>query len=751
MRDLRIDLPDLLRTVTRPGGFSTHGRLEAHPPSLEVKGVGRVPLPLVALQVPGLVAVAERAPYGKGQETRVDTSVRRTWQIAASRVTLGGRHWAATLDDIVARAALGLGAAGKVRAELYKLLVYDDGSFFVGHRDTEKAAGMFATLVVVLPSEYQGGELVVRHEGHEEAYDLRTTDLSEVTFAAFYADCLHEVKPVTKGCRLVLVYNLLRSDKGATPRPPSYDTQIAAIAARFRSWGEETNRIVYPLSHAYTPAELSLAALKNGDAAIAPVLFAAAEAAACEVALALLTIEESGSAENEGGGWHRRRRSWGDDGDDFTIGEVFDSSSTLGDWRRADGTARPMGVSKLRDEELSPPDAFKDAEPEALSFSEATGNEGASFERTYRRAAVVIWPEARALRVIAGDGPATSVPYLAEMDAAGRDPLPLAREVIAAWPLETRGWRPSEDPAHAAKLLELLCRKRAAALIALYFEHVVTRGPYDGTANELLVRAALLLPRAEWGQVMAGAIEANAAGAPAAVATLFRLFATAVRAKRHAETAEPAVCAVLACLPGCVTARPSYGRIGNDANATVVREVLQGCGILGDEAAADEAANHIFARQDLFPEDAILVPAVIAFLASADARPTGGFERVRTHCVAHLKARIAQELAPPPDFTREGRITCNCADCAALGRFLSSPREPRWEFRAAKPRRAHISTVISSKRLDLDTETLERGSPHGLLCTKNQRSYDRRVAQRAEDLTNLAVLARGQPQARGDG
>ena len=33
-------------------------------------------------------------------------------------------------------------------ADLYKLLVYDPGSFFVNHRDTEKAAGMFATLII---------------------------------------------------------------------------------------------------------------------------------------------------------------------------------------------------------------------------------------------------------------------------------------------------------------------------------------------------------------------------------------------------------------------------------------------------------------------------------------------------------------------------------------------------------------------------------------------------------------------------
>jgi len=37
------------------------------------------------------------------------------------------------------------------------MLVYDQGSFFKSHRDTEKTDGMFGTLVVALPSAHRGG------------------------------------------------------------------------------------------------------------------------------------------------------------------------------------------------------------------------------------------------------------------------------------------------------------------------------------------------------------------------------------------------------------------------------------------------------------------------------------------------------------------------------------------------------------------------------------------------------------------
>src|SRR5438132_1253569 len=121
-------------------------------------------------------------------------------------------------------------------AEFYKLLLYDEGSFFIGHRDTEKMPGMFATLVIALPSSFVGGELVVRHKGREVRLDLRCDDPAEAAFAAFYADCVHEVLPVTKGYRLTLVYNLVRGSRGRPPEPPDYAGEQARVAALLQAW-----------------------------------------------------------------------------------------------------------------------------------------------------------------------------------------------------------------------------------------------------------------------------------------------------------------------------------------------------------------------------------------------------------------------------------------------------------------------------------------------------------------------------------
>src|SRR5215470_18303283 len=200
------ELAELLSTVQRPGDFFASGRIELLPPRLTVDGVGQIALPLLPAQAEQLITLAELAPYGRGAATIVDTSVRRTWQIGPDRVRIDGKHWQATLDRAVALAADGLGVDEAVSAEFYKLLVYDKGSFFVSHRDTEKEPGMFATLVLALPSQSKGGELVVRHKEHEAKLDLRCEEPAEIAFAAFYADCVHEVLPVRAGCRATLVF-----------------------------------------------------------------------------------------------------------------------------------------------------------------------------------------------------------------------------------------------------------------------------------------------------------------------------------------------------------------------------------------------------------------------------------------------------------------------------------------------------------------------------------------------------------------
>ena len=80
-----------------------------------------------------------------------------------------------------------------------------------------------------------------------------------------------------------------------------------------------------------------------------------------------------------------------------------------------------------------------------------------------------------------------------------------------------------------------------------------------------------------------------------------------------------------------------------------------------------------------------------------------------------------------------------------LVNFLADPATESWTLRAAQQSRTHVENEIRNARADLDCETIRRGSPHSLVCIKNEASYRRRVAQRKQDLIDLSTLQGRKP------
>ena len=759
MSSLTAELASLLSTVHRPGDFFAAGTTALLAPSLVVEGVGPVALPLLPMQAEQLIAVAEAAPYGRGEETIVDTAVRRCRQIGPDRVRLGGRHWATTLDRVVAEVADGLGVGDPITAEFYKLLIYGPGSFFVGHRDTEKVPGMFATLVVVLPSIHAGGELVVRHKGREVRLALRCEEPAEAAFAAFYADCVHEVLPITEGHRLTLVYNLVRHGRGRPPEPPSYEREQARIAAVLQRWREGKARpdddapekLVYPLEHAYTSAELGFPALKGTDAAAAGVLTAATRQAQCDLHLALLTVEESGAAEYaDSYGSHRGR--WGQDAEEFEAGEVYDRSVTLSDWRRPDGEASALRGIPVEEEELSPPDACDDLAPDEEHFREATGNEGASFERTYRRAALVLWPSERLFAVLSQAGLSVTLPYLDDLvrrwTEGGEDPRsPLWREahelaghMLAQWPQQ--GWYPRSEQSDAARMLALLTRLDDTAVIETFLTDITAAGCYEKGDNGAVIGALGHLPPLRRAELIECIVTGTASTLSAACADLLAQAASAWQDFSPADLAAAAAQLIEALPGGPARAAPRPSWESNPAVDTdFVVDLIAGlCAV--DEMLAERAMIHLLARPKTYDLDTALVPAAWKLLDAAAPRCAAVIEQLRTACVMHLRTRVAEPLAPPADWSRASVLPCRCPRCAELARFLADPERKTWVFKAAEADRRHVEETIKRAGCDVDTATDRRGRPYSLVCTKNQASYERRARQRRQDLKNLELLER---------
>jgi predicted 2-oxoglutarate/Fe(II)-dependent dioxygenase YbiX len=742
-------LAALLRTIRRHGDFFTSGTAEIAAPNLTVAGHGMLSLPFQHSQLAPLLSLAELAPFGRGEQTILDTAVRRTWQIDASALSFGGRNWQRSLDEIVARAADGLGVQEPVRAELYKLLVYDTGSFFVEHRDTEKAAGMFATLVLILPSLYTGGELLVRHNGREVRLGLAGADPEDAAFVAFYADCVHEVLPVTSGARLALVYNLIRDGAMSPLSPPEHTAEVSAAAGLLRDWmatqdaGHAPDKLVYPLEHAYSIAELRFAALKNVDAAVAQVLAVAAAQTDCEVHLALLEITESGSA--EGGGYHYDDENEDDDGD-FDVVEVFDHEAALSNWRATDGSIPPLGALPLLDDELCPPDAFEDAEPDESHFHEATGNEGASFDRAYRRAALVLWPCSQRPAVIGAAPLVASLPYLEHLveewqrfeaqsdDASWREACALAEVMVSGWPASSYG----HDGLQAARMLTSLVRLRYTALIDTYLAQVAASGRFGGAEARTLADAAWLLPPQRAGVLIEAIVAANVSFVPGPCAELVSgcWRADGVARAWLMPAAHRLVDALLGRYASPLTAEALRPLATLDTAAVVAAlAALRDAGLAEDGEAV---VDHWMAT---CPLDEVLVGAAQAVVANPGLRDYGPADRLRARVRQHIETRIAQPLAAPRDWRRDSKLPCSCEYCTQLAQFLDDPARDRWTLRAAESHRRHVEDLIRRRRCDVDCVTIRQGRPYGLACTKNQRSYEVRCLQRAADLVLVEQLA----------
>ena len=278
-----------------------------------------------------------------------------------------------------------------------------------------------------------------------------------------------------------------------------------------------------------------------------------------------MQIEESGWAEHTGGPYSRGYGRYHADDDDeeaddeFQVGEVCERALTLSHWSRSDGHAAELGSMPFKDAELCPRDALADMDPDDQHFVEATGNEGASFERSYQRAALVLWPRGQRLALLARAGLQTSLPYLAGLvepwaasaaSGAGRDDPRWAEahallgHMLQCWP-EAAGLRNRDDA--AAKVLSLMSRMADVERIDAFVTGISAAGRYGQADNAALIKALQLLPAARAGELLGAVIAANADLHIAGCADLLGRAAVVHAWKGHLQSA---AAALLDALPG---------------------------------------------------------------------------------------------------------------------------------------------------------------------------------------------------------
>ena len=94
------------------------------------------------ISIKDLISLCSEAPFGRDDATVVDKMVRSCWQLDPDKFTIvNSDTWTDAFVDLKQSVCSVLAPGLNLKnaeLRLYKLLVYEKGSFFLPHRDTQR-------------------------------------------------------------------------------------------------------------------------------------------------------------------------------------------------------------------------------------------------------------------------------------------------------------------------------------------------------------------------------------------------------------------------------------------------------------------------------------------------------------------------------------------------------------------------------------------------------------------------------------
>lgn len=755
--------------ATRSAKFCVVGCLPAVDPGIEVEGLGAIKLPLKRTTAKDLVAHCQIAPYGKGAQTLVNKKVRNTLELDPKKFSLSDK-WNSAIARATQLAAEQLGLpAEQLEARLYKLLVYEKGGFFLPHRDSEKHDRMVASMIVVLPNRFEGGTLVVRHGAAKQTLTFDEAAGGKAPcYAAFYADCEHEVQRVTHGVRLCLAYNLVLKPKRAKPSAATKPAAPADVLAEsIGSWvaTQRAKPLVLALEHHYTQRGLALDLLKGADRQLADVIVSAAEKTDCFVHFAqvsrhLMQFADDGSfSRSYSRSYQTTRRA-------IEIGETYEDELSATPWTDIRGRTQPWGEIALDHSAIVSSIPINDWKPTSEEFEGYTGNAGNTLDRWYHRSAIVVWHRDHHFDVVASSGAINSIPLFYSMvaklaktpktrlEAARSDCIRFARSIIATWPERTIGYwhsaiaetSPYEDfPAHlltlhdrdtiAMFLSQLAERDQTLRLssfvvaasrefgwsaFAQELKHLISSRPTNRGQQEIPFRDV------EW----LSAFCCDKRADPDKSALAHELCALAV--KRFCEPR-----------PSQPTYYSPYHHRESSVSEKSLPLLLKALVASGRDEDLSQVIHSVQESPDEFSLDDCQVPCLKSLipwsqkqLGSVPPQLASWLTAVRQR----LESATAQQPAPPTDWARPAEVACTCQYCAQLEVFLGDPANEVGRIRAREESRQHLIGTIAQHQCDVKHALERKGSPFSLVLTKTTGSFERAVKRFEANRRLLSAL-----------
>ncbi|MHB1422348.1 MAG: 2OG-Fe(II) oxygenase [Gemmataceae bacterium] len=764
-------LTQAIGQAVRSAKFCVAGCLPVVDPHIEVDGLGAMKLPLKRTAAKELVACCQDAPYGKGTRTLIDKQVRNTYELDPQKFRLSDA-WNAVIAEAMHPVAEQLGLpADQLQAKLYKLLVYEKGGFFLPHRDSEKHDRMVASMIVVLPNPFEGGRLVVRHGAATRQLTFEEAAAGKMPcYAAFYADCEHEVERVASGVRLCLAYNLVVKPKRGSPSATANPTaSVDLVAESLRSWvaKQPAKPLVFALEHHYTQRGLSLDLLKGVDRQLADLVVSAAARTDCLIHLAQLSrhlsqFADDGSFDDDYSRSYRAPRRHA-----IEIGETYEDDLSGTEWADIHGNKQTWGTIAFDLPAIVSSLPLDDWKPTSEEFEGYTGNAGNTLDRWYHRSALVVWHRDHHFEVVASAGVADSVPLFCSMtaklakmpkkriEAARGDCIHFAQAIIAKWPHRISRYWPSATPERSPvdDFPEHLLTLHDRDTIAIFLTKLAEQ---DQT---LRLRSLVLAACREFGW-------------SAFAHELKQLIASRPNDLRHRQdipfrdiewlsdfccdkTADPDKSALAHELCARVVERfrepqPSppahyspYNRREASISENALPLLLKAILASGSDEDLSRVIHFIQQSPDEFNLDNYQVPCLQSLISwsrqqfgSVPPQLAAWLSSVRQQ----LELATAKRPAPPTDWARPADVNCTCQYCAQLKAFLADRTNEVGRIPAREEMRQHLIGIIGRHQCDVKHALERKGSPYSLVLTKTNGSFDRAVKRFEADCRLLTAL-----------
>jgi hypothetical protein len=741
MSDFKNQLLSVLNEIKGSGSFVSTNSMPFVFPGLEIAGVGEIGYPINTLEINEMIKVAHKAPFGKGMDTIVDVAVRSAWEIDASQMTFKNDDWDIFIKNIIKKIKPDLGIDQyAVSASPYKLLIYEEGDFFLPHKDSEKEKGMFGTLVIGLPSKFTGGELIIEFDGRKETIDFsEPTSRYKIPFAAFYADCTHELKPITSGYRICLVYNLLQHKVQEEIHLNEIGVMSNRLATILKTCENDPDipKIIL-LGHQYTPSNFTMQALKLNDRPKAEALLLAAEKAGFYAKLGLVTSYQAGELEIDYSSRSSRSRynSYDDDfgnhdNDELaergTLGDVYDERIDIEHWMQ-EGVP-PLRNISFDEENIVSAIKLNEGDPIEKEAEGYTGNAGMEMIYWYHYGAVFLWPRKYHFKMLNSLSPDNKLEWLAyyneHWNSISEDEHVLIKKLVEEG-LGCGISRGDSDYSPLANWLinlkdEKYLAKNGLVWLANYFQHIAVQD---------WVKMLETYPTACFEPLF------TASGQIGQLLMVKHLLAILNELNATSHYFIDFVISQTDRIPVYLTGV----NLSNKREKAFAIDILRGVINLSKLKVGDHvwlekvtaAFTQVLTRE--YVND-VLVDLV---LQSANELPL--VAQIVTICKEDLMRRINSKPLPPADWSKslpESSSSNYKKVWALLADFLRSPTEQIFDYKKAQAERTEIENAIINVKIDIRTETIRKGMPHTLRLIKTQYAYENELAKWETDVLLL--------------